>query len=230
MTMSNRGFYMLISTAAALLLLTLVSGCSTLPERDNVEYAPTMPRTYDKERAATGSIYHDGSARLLFEDLKAHNVGDLVTIVLTESTNASKSASTNTSKESSVEADIPTVFGTMKGKQIFNNEIGMNRDFSGSGDSSQSNSLNGTVTVTVAEVFPNGNLLVKGQKRVWLNQGEEFVQVRGIVRPSDIRPDNTVLSTRVADARITYSGRGSVADSNAAGWLSRFFQSPIWPF
>lgn len=230
MIMSNRGFFMLLSTALALLAFTLLSGCSTLPEKDRADYAPVLPRSYDEERAASGSIYQDGSARLLFEDVKAHNVGDLITIVLTESTNASKSATTNTKKESSVSADVPTVFGTMNGKQIFNNEIGMNRDFAGSGDSSQSNSLNGTVTVTVAEVYPNGNLLVRGQKRVWLNQGEEYVQVRGIVRPVDIRFDNTVLSTRVADARITYSGRGAVADSSAPGWLSRFFQSPIWPF
>lgn len=228
--MTNRCCFMLVSTAAALLTLTLLSGCAGAPPRDSAEYEPTLPRSYEQERAASGSIYHDGSARLLFEDLKAHNVGDLVTIVLTESTNASKSASTNTSKESSVEAETPTVFGTIKGKDIFNQQIGMNRDFAGSGDSSQSNSLNGTVTVTVAEVYPNGNLLIRGQKRVWLNQGEEYVRVSGIVRPSDIRPDNTVLSTRVADARITYSGRGAVADSNAAGWLSRFFQSPIWPF
>ena len=230
MTMSNRGFFMLVTTASALLLLMLLSGCSTVPQKDTADYAPTLPRSYDQERAASGSIYHDGSARLLFEDVKAHNVGDLVTIVLTESTNASKSASTNTTKESTIEAEVPTIFGTMKGKDIFNQEIGMNRDFAGSGDSSQSNSLTGTLTVTVAEVYPNGNLLVRGQKRVWLNQGEEFVQVRGIVRPSDISADNTVLSTRVADAQITYSGRGAVADSNAAGWLSRFFQSPIWPF
>lgn len=230
MIMTNRCCFMLVSTAGALLLLTLLSGCAGTPPKDLAEYEPTLPRSYEQERAASGSIYHDGSARLLFEDVKAHNVGDLVTIVLTESTNASKSASTNTSKESSIEAETPTVFGSIKGKDIFNQEIGMNRDFAGSGDSNQSNSLTGTVTVTVAEVYPNGNLLVRGQKRVWLNQGEEYVRVSGIVRPSDIRPDNTVLSTRVADARITYSGRGAVADSNAAGWLSRFFQSPIWPF
>ncbi len=228
--MSNRGLCTLLTTALALLAFTLLSGCSTLPEKDSADYAPVIPRTYDKERAASGSIFQEGSARLLFEDVKAHNVGDLITVVLTESTNGSKSATTNTKKESSVAADVPTIFGTMNGKQIFKNEIDMNRDFAGSGDSSQSNRLTGTITVTVAEVYPNGNLLVRGQKRVWLNQGEEYVQVRGIVRSVDISSDNTVLSTRVADARITYSGRGAVADSGAQGWLSRFFNSPIWPF
>jgi flagellar L-ring protein FlgH len=84
--------------------------------------------------------------------------------------------------------------------------------------------------VTVADVLPNGNLVVRGEKWLTLNQGDEYIQISGIVRPIDIRTDNTVLSGLVADARITYSGKGMVADSNKMGWLSRFFASAIWPF
>jgi len=156
-------------------------------------------------------------------------VGDLITIALTENTNASKSATTTTNKESSVEMPLPTILGRT-GNRIFDNEIEAARDFSGSGDSAQSNRLSGTITVSVVDVYPNGNLLVRGQKNMWLNQGEEYVQVSGIVRPEDIAADNTVPSTRVANARIAYAGTGALADSNAQGWLSRFFNSPIWPF
>ena len=98
------------------------------------------------------------------------------------------------------------------------------------GDSSQSNSLSGNITVTVAAVHPNGNMLVRGEKLLTLNQGAEVVRISGLVRPVDVTPQNTVLSTQIADAQITYSGTGAIAQSNQQGWLARFFNSPYWPF
>jgi flagellar L-ring protein precursor FlgH len=216
----------------AALVVLLLSGCAGMPQKDTANYAPAQP--YPEPKVAnTGAIYHDSTARPLFEDLRARHVGDILTIVLTEQTDASKKASTTTKKSTSLDTGVPTILGagvTWKGKNVLNNSIDSSSDFSGSGDSSQSNSLSGTLSVTVMRVLPNGNLVVRGQKQVTLNQGTEFVQLSGIVRPQDISSGNRVPSTLVANARITYSGRGAVADANAMGWLSRFFISKIWPF
>jgi flagellar L-ring protein precursor FlgH len=160
-------------------------------------------------------------------------VGDLITVLLVERTDASKNASTNTSKSSSVDTGMPTIAGrsvTDDSIPLLNNSIAGERDFTGEGDSTQSNSLDGSVTVTVARVLSNGNLLVRGEKRITLNQGEEFIQISGIVRPIDVNTNNTVLSTRIADARITYSGKGPLASSNKPGWLTRFFSSVWFPY
>jgi len=104
------------------------------------------------------------------------------------------------------------------------------REFDGSADANQSNSLTGSITVTVAEVLPNGILAIRGEKWITLNQGDELIRISGLVRTDDIGPDNTVLSTRVADARITYSGTGAFANASQPGWLNQFFLSPLWPF
>jgi len=108
--------------------------------------------------------------------------------------------------------------------------VDQQREFNSQGQSQQSNSLIGNITVTVIQVYPNGNLLVRGEKAVGLNQGYETIKISGIVRPYDIRADNTVLSTQVADVRVEYRGKGALADANRQGWLSRFFSSVIWPF
>jgi flagellar L-ring protein precursor FlgH len=129
---------------------------------------------------------------------------------------------------------VSAIFGgrpvTSNGTPILNNEIAGDRSFSGQADSSQSNRLDGSITVTVAERLPNGNLVVRGEKMIQINQGEELIRVQGIVRPVDIGPQNTVPSTKIADARISYGGKGTLADANRPGWLSRFFNSPWFPF
>ena len=106
----------------------------------------------------------------------------------------------------------------------------MGNDFSGDGASSLSNSLSGSITVFVAEVMPNGNLVIRGEKKLTLNQGDEYIRVTGIVRPMDVTPDNTIASTKVANAEIFYSGDGSINDANRMGWLARFFNGSMWPF
>ena len=152
--------------------------------------------------------------------MKARRVGDTVTIRLAERTQASKSASTDAKKDSTIDTGFPILLGgtvTLNGDEILNNEWETTQEFEGEGNSSQSNRLDGNITVTVAEVYPNGNLLVRGEKWLTLNQGEEFVQISGIVRPVDIGADNSVPSFKVADARITYSGKGTLADANQPG-------------
>jgi flagellar L-ring protein precursor FlgH len=168
----------------------------------------------------------------LFEDIKARQVGDLLTVILEEQTDASKTASTDISKDTSTEISAPTILGKdieLDGNPL-STSLDSTNDFSGASDSSQSNKLQGSITVSVSQVLPNGNLMIQGEKWIAINQGDEYVRLRGIVRPVDIGPSNTVLSTQVADARITYRGKGATADSNAIGWLAQFFIKPLWPF
>ena len=169
----------------------------------------------------------------LFQDNKARDVGDLLTIVLVESTSAKSTAKTAVTKEAGVGLSAPTLAGipvTYKGQNLLEASIEGSRDFNGSGDSQQSNKLDGNITVTVVRNLGNGNLMVSGEKKIRLNQGDELVQVQGIVRSSDIGPDNRIPSDRVGDARIVYGGRGTLARSNAMGWLGRFFNSAAFPY
>ncbi len=221
--------------ALAGLLLAGLGGCTIVqpPPLTDPAYAPAAPVVPPPAQSADGSIYNSYTNRFLFEDLRARRVGDVLTILLEEKTDAAKKASTATKKSAKVEVGAPTLFGrrpTLGGKPILDNSLSSSADFSGDGSSSQSNSLKGRITVSVARVLPNGYLLVRGEKLLSLNQGSEVVRFSGIVRPYDIAPDNTVPSTKVGNARITYQGRGILADSNAAGWLTRFFHHPIWPF
>jgi flagellar L-ring protein precursor FlgH len=160
-----------------------------------------------------------------------------------ESTNAVKSAGTTTKKENAVEIINPNLFGTTVQWDARSNaplanttnlnlsaNLNSSSNFKGDGGSSQKNSLSGSVSVNVIEVLPNGNLVVRGEKLIGINQGHEFVRLAGVVRTQDIQPDNSVLSTQVADAKISYGGKGALADSNSNGWLGRFFLSPWRPF
>lgn len=224
--------------------VALLAACSnTIPARDP-EFAATRPPAPAASMVeATGSIYQAANGISLFEDPRARRVGDVLTIHLVESTNASKSATTNTKKQDTVDIANPSLFGTTvqwnaPARSPFVNRSNLNlgaslssdQEFKGDAGSSQKNSLTGSVSVTVAEVLANGNLVVRGEKQIVINQGSEHVQLTGIVRPQDIQPDNSVLSTQVADARISYGGRGALADANQHGWLTRFFNSPWWPF
>lgn len=211
---------------SAVCMLALSACAANGGPRQNWE--PSPPRIYQAPEPTAGAIFQAGTDMALYGDVKARNVGDILTVLLSERTSASKSASTSTSKESGIDFGVPTIFGRTipEGAVSLDHE----RDFSGSGNSTQSNQLDGQVTVTVADRLPNGTLVVRGEKRLMLNQGEEFIRIEGLVRPADITPQNTVVSTQIADARIIYSGKGSLADANAQGWLSRFFNSALWPF
>lgn len=216
-----------------LAVAVLLSGCASKPVLMEPGSHPATLPPQPPPQSTGGAIYKAGYDLRLFDDLKARRIGDTLTVRLRERTQASKSASTDASKNSSLDTGIPVIAGdtiTRNGDEILNWEWETGQDFSGEGSSSQSNSLDGDITVTVSEVLPNGNLLVSGEKWLTLNQGEEYIQISGIVRPRDILPDNSVPSFKVADARIAYSGKGAVAAANKPGWLSRFFLSPIWPF
>lgn len=214
-----------------LLMSLLMTGCAT-PKRGDPEFAPAMPQQVQAP-AQYNAIYQPGTSLLLFEDIKARRIGDMITVVLQEQTDAEKSADTGTSKSTSTEIMDPIIFGnspTHNGNPVFRNSLESEHAFDGAGESSQSNSLSGSVTVSVVEVLANGNLRVQGEKWISINQGEEYIRLRGIVRPSDINADNTISSTRVANAQIQYSGNGLLKETNTMGWLARFFNGPWMPF
>lgn len=180
---------------------------------------------------SAGAIYREGPGLRLYTDRKAREVGDIVTINLSERTQASTRANTAITKEST-NTMSGTVFGapvTVGGQDVLDNSLSNTRDFAGDGNSTQSNQITGTLTAQVVQKLPNGNLVIQGSKELTLNQGNELIQVQGIIRTADIGPDNTIASTRVADARIVYGGRGPIARSNAMGWLDRFFNGAWFP-
>lgn len=226
-----------------LAIVWLQGGCASapIPAPNDPRYAPVQPSELIPPAALTGSLYQPTFASNLWTDQRAKRVGDVITIVLQEETSSSKSANTSISKDSSTQVPDATIFGTtpsLSADKLFpsssslslTNDIDAQRAFTGEADADQSNSLTGNITVTVAAVLPNGMLRIRGEKWLTLSRGEEFIRITGLVRPADIRPDNTVLSTRVADARIAYSGTGELAEAGQMGWLSRFFNHPWWPF
>jgi flagellar L-ring protein precursor FlgH len=217
-----------IATVAAVLLL---AACGVSPPKDDFpEDAFPEPEAIPVNG---GSIYRTGNDIPLFENATAHRVGDVVTIHLVESTSASKSSSTTTSKKTSIDMPGPKIIGkpvTINGNPIFETSIDGSNSFDGKGDSAQSNQLTGDVTVVVIKKLQNGLLQVRGQKWVAINTGKEYVRIQGYIRPIDIQPDNSIESTKVANASISYGGKGPVANASQPGLLARFFNSKWMPF
>ncbi|MFV3368174.1 flagellar basal body L-ring protein FlgH [Pseudomonas nitroreducens] len=222
-----------------LLAIAALAGCvSPPPKPDDPYYAPVLPRTPMPAAQNNGSIYQSGFDNNLYGDRKAFRVGDIITITLNEKTQASKKASSDISKDSKTKMGLTGMLGSSLttdnpiggGDLSLSAEYGGSRDAKGDSQAGQSNSLTGSITVTVADVMPNGILAVRGEKWMTLNTGNELVRIAGLIRADDIATDNTVASNRVADARITYSGTGAFADASQPGWFDRFFLSPLFPF
>jgi flagellar L-ring protein precursor FlgH len=219
--------------SAALFLSGCVVNAPAKP--DDPYYAPVLAPTPAATAQTNGSLYQANTSRELFIDSKAGRVGDILTVVLEENTVSRKSSNVDVNKNS--EVSIPggasaRVLGnpvSFKGLSLDTN-LSAEREFNGEADAAQSNNLIGDVTVSVVDVWPNGTMVIRGEKWLTLNRGDEYIRVSGLVRPDDVRPDNTVLSTKVANARITYAGTGALADSQTMGWMSRFFNSGYWPF
>lgn len=226
-----------IRTVVLLALPLFLSACINSPNRSHPDYASAEPIDYYPEPVQaepTGSIYGDsGYNMVLFEDLRARQVGDILTVLLAEATDAAKTSDTTLDKSNSTSVTDPVLGG--KARVIGSDsslafDLSTAHAFDGESASNQSNSLQGSITVTIAKVLPNGNLYIQGEKWIQINQGNEYIRLRGIIRPVDISTTNTIVSTSIADARISYGGTGATADVNKVGWLSRFFISPIWPF
>lgn len=223
------------------LLVLLMSGCASMeqPRPGDPRYAPVMPETPVIGVQSGGSIYASGAGISLWEDKRARRVGDIITVYLDERTISSKSNKTEIEKEDNIDMSVESLLGTQpnmrlpvgpKSRLSLDSRARNNREFAGDAASDQSNRLVGQISVHVVDVLSNGILVVRGEKWMTLSQGDEFIRIEGMLRPSDIAPDNTVVSSRLADARLTYSATGALADAQRQGWMSRVLNSPLWPF
>jgi flagellar L-ring protein precursor FlgH len=213
-------------------MLSLLEACTPIPPRDPA-FAPVAPTDLRPPVQNSGSIYQSGYDTRLFEDQTAKRIGDVLTITLLERTQAKKADDLKTQKDTNMSITAPSMYTlgaqVLSGQDI-NANLRANREFTGEAKADQSNSLSGNISVTVVDVLPNGNLSVRGEKRVTLNQGDEFIRLSGIVRPVDINSANIITSDKVADVTIMYVGEGAMADASKMGWLARILQSPWFPF
>ncbi len=213
------------------LLLALLAGpvCAHRQPQVN-DYAPTFaPPPPPAPPPADGAIFRASYGYApLTSGARAAMVGDLLTINLVERTQSSKTTTASTNRTGGIGITPPPT-GPLSFFKSSDVSVGANGSFDGKGAATQANELSGAISVTVAAVYPNGTMLVRGEKHLTLNRGDETIQIAGLVRSVDIGPDNSVPSTRVADARITYTGKGEIARASQQGWLGRFF-SRVSPF
>lgn len=214
-------------TLVAGLAAFALSGCVMAPPQAPSDEVPLPPPVSAVPQGEAGGLFSPQTPWTLVSDSRAFRPGDVLTVVLQEVTQARKSADTSIGKESSIAIEPIVAGGSTLDSDL---SVAGKRKFGGSASSIQQNALQGSITVVVQEVLPNGLLLIRGEKSLYLNQGEEFVRVAGYVRAQDIDSANRVSSQRIANARIAYSGRGPLNDANSAGWLTRFFVSPWMPF
>ena len=185
---------------------------------------------------SSGSIWQASSSSIT-DDFKARRKGDIITIVISETASASKEATTDTSRGSSVNAGIPNFMGLEKVGLLKNNigdlskliNASVDSQYQGSGSTSRKENLNATITARVIDVIPNGNLLIEGRRNVKVNNEDQEIVLEGIVRPRDIAANNTVNSVFVADAKISYTGKGIISDRQSPGWLMNIVDK-LWPF
>lgn len=218
---------MIRSSFAATIMTMLLVGCASKAPIAQVSDEAPIPVTRAAARGVSGGVF-SSDALSLTSDARAYRVGDVVTVILQETTQASKRAGTSFNKGSSVGIAPLGALGKTFGKTGF--DASADRSFKGDSTSTQQNALSGALTVIVQEVMPNGLLRVAGEKNMTLNQGEEFLRLKGYIRAADVDADNQVSSLRVANARIAYSGQGTLAEANQPGWLTRFFTGPLMPF
>lgn len=217
--------------------MMLLSGCLSTnhhqPLPNDPFYAPILPEIPRQKVTDDGSLFQSDMANSLYSDVKARRVGDIISVNLRENTRATKSAGTSTSKETGVAVN-PIIGLGANAINIGSESIQLGMDtsnaFEGDSSTNQSNNLTGSISVTVVQVLDNQNLLVRGEKWLTLNNGDEYIRLTGVVRPADVSPTNEIESTKIANARIQYSGTGSFAMAQKEGWLSGFFSSQYWPF
>jgi len=221
----------------------VLTGCSSTPQRlQHMSYAPNYPLNIPQAaQPKNGSLYQAG-AMTLFNDARAHRVGDIITISLSESITAKKKDEAKYDKSNSQDYGVTTPFSVTTPNNIVGNAVsavtsplkglslgyGSKGAFSGKSDVKQNSSLTGSIAVTVVKVISNGNLVIRGEKWITIHDGDEVVQFAGIIRPEDIQPDNTISSEKVADVRLVYKDVGMTGDTARAGvasqWLNKY-----WP-
>ena len=215
------------------LSLLLFAACDTYVEdQRSVDFEPIyLPETEQEDESSdVGTIYQQNKGNLFAMEARAHRVGDILTVSFTESFQATKSQNAASTRSSENSLTLPTVMQKLPviGKGIPEaGELASSGEskFTGSGSSNQSNSLTGLISVHVVRVFTNGNLEILGQKKLTLNNGDEYIRVSGIVRPRDISSDNIVQSDRIANADINYIGAGDTARSGRKGWYTKMLET-----
>ena len=220
------------SLVVSLFVVLPVVGCSTYTvfeeQPESYVYAPVEAEVKKPQRISDGSLFLNHAGMNLYEDRRAYRAGDIITVNLNERTVSSKSSETSIAKDSSTNLSLTQVLGgSANGVPT---DFSGGRNFDGSGEADQENSLEGSIAVTVAGTLPNGLLEIKGEKWMTLTTGNEYIRLSGLIRPEDISSTNTISSTKIADARISYSGTGELVEANRQGWASRFFNGPLWPF
>ena len=210
----------------------VLAGCNNLPTKltHTPEFAPVYPVATEKTAMPTGAIYNGRNSDMWFGKGRAYAVGDLITVLLNESTQANRQQSGEIKRKNSNDIvpgaalanrlGVPSVAGALNSSEI---------NSTGTGVADQTASLTGSIAVTVVEVLANGNLMVRGEKQLALTEGAEVIQVSGIVRPEDISPNNTLQSRRLANAQIAYRGTGDMASATRPGWGTNLLMK-LWPF
>ena len=227
----------LVKLLSISLIIVVTSGCSNTLELskvlpDDPDFAPILPEEEEQLIVPTGSLFKANYINNIYSDSKAHRIGDIISVILSENTQAKKNSKTELKKENEFELGAVTGLGgqavTLNGQAL---QFGFDQasQFTGDAKADQGNSLSGNISVHVLKVLQNGNLMIRGEKWITLNNGDEYIRLTGVIRSKDINSNNTVLSSKVANARIQYAGTGTFADVNEQGWLSSFFSSSWWP-
>ena len=204
--------------------IMLASCASHVEDRASIDFEPIIPENMNlpNQNSNSGGIYNESGGGLFATDRRAGQVGDILTVALSEDFTASKSQSAS-AKSDSFKVDLPNLLDPGGDQALL--DSGAETAFSGSGSAAQTNSLRGEISVTVMRVFSNGNMEIMGQKKLHLNNGNEYVRLSGMIRPQDISANNVVQSSRIANAKIAYLGVGDIADTGQKGWLSRALSS-----
>ena len=216
-------------------LLVLLQGCATEPVdmvlKPSPDFQPVYPLAKDAVKVTTGGIYSNRQSDAWFGRGRNYQVGDIITVLLDEKTQANRDQNTDVSREA--KNSLPSGFNTSFGKVhplLEGIDLNNNKSSStGKGTADQKTSLTGSVAVTVVEILANGNLMVRGEKKLGLAEGTEVIQVSGVIRPEDVGPNSTVQSRRLANAQIAYRGSGDLANASRAGWGTTLMHK-FWPF
>ena len=216
-------------------IVYLLQGCAADPVdmvmRPSPEFQPVYPLAADRQKVATGGIYSNRQSDAWFGRGRNYQVGDIITVLLNESTQAARTQNTDVSRESknSLPSGLNTKFGNIVPFLDGSNINANNNSSKGTGKADQQASLSGSVAVTVVEILANGNLMIRGEKKLGLSEGTEVIQVSGVIRPEDVGPNSTVQSRRLANAQIAYRGSGDLANATKAGWGTSLMHK-FWPF
>lgn len=231
-----------IMVCVAVIGMVSLSGCATMPGKASVpppagDIQGTQLVIYPLPEPSEGSLWADSGSTRLFVDMRAREVGDLVTVEISETPSAKLDANTKTSRDSSIEAGLTDLLGYMQTLEENNKRLdrtslfkaNFKPSFDGKGSSDRSGTVIASITARVVQVLPNGNLRISGKREVRVNNETQYITISGIIRPEDIQQNNVIQSTYIADARVEYAGKGVIADKQRPGWLMRILDH-VWPF